>query len=344
MNAFAVLVLACLPAGAAVAAEPSQAASDLAATITVSTRVVHQMLGGVGASWHSIIRPTVGPGGSAFGGSPPVMPRREKLWSSMEREADRLDLKFIRAEIGWRQWQPQKGRFTWDSPEMKILDRILAWSRRSGGDVVLQSMWTDVDWLAFPEFRGDPTLVEASAPADLDAFAQGWVDLLRELREKRGYTNIRWINLANEPNYYWWLLPPDADGKQDPARQSRYLAEAMRKVRAALRRARIPVRVMGPDFTDLPVFENLSAEPWFAQVDDVDFHSYCSSFDWEDPKSLPGSWGYRMGTRLEQTLVPYRAETAAAGKGLYLSEVGSQCYGWKGDSPLPGGFKASLKD
>ena len=147
----------------------------------------------------------------------------------MEKQAEWLGLKFIRAEMDWRQWQPEKGRFTWDSPEFKILDRILSWAQRHDSDVMLQCMWPNVAWLAFPEYRHDPALVQTSAPADLDALAESWVTLLRELREKRGYTCIRWINLVNEPNYYWWLIPPDAGGKQDRQRQVRYLAEAMRQ-------------------------------------------------------------------------------------------------------------------
>jgi hypothetical protein len=92
------------------------------------------------------------------------------------------------------------------------------------------------------------------------------------------------------------------------------------------------------------VFKKLAAEPWFAEVDDVDFHSYCSCFDWEDPKTQPAWWAYRMGERQNQTLVKYRAETAFAGKGLFLTEAGTQTYGFKADNPAPGAFKASLKD
>jgi hypothetical protein len=313
-------------------------------SILITDTVSHRMASGVGASWHSILHPPVSHGGSAFGGSPPVSSRHEKLWQSIEKQADWLGLKFIRAEMDWRQWQPERGRFTWDSPEIGILDRILSWADRHDTDVMLQSMWCNVEWLAFSEYRGDPALSQASAPADLDAFAEGWVILLDELIHKRGHKSIRWINLVNEPNFYWWLIPPDSGGRQDREKQAAYLAEAMKKVRAAIMAADLPVKLMGPDFTDLPVFEKISGEPWFGVVDDVDFHSYCSCFDWEDPKQQPASWAYRMGERLEQTLVKYRVETTAAGKGLYLTEFGTQTYGYAADDPAPGSFKASLKD
>lgn len=313
-------------------------------SIVISDRVVHRMRSGVGASWHSIIHPTVGHGGSGFGGTPPVAPRHEKLWRSLESQAEWLGLKFLRAEMDWRQWQPERNRFTWDSPEMRILDRILGWAQRHGSDVMLQCMWHNVEWLACADYRHDPALIQVSAPADLDAFAEGWVILLDELIRKRGHSCIRWLTLVNEPNHYWWLLPPDTGASQDRARQAQYLADALCKVRAAIQAAKLPVRILGPDYTDLPVIAELSAEPWWPHVDDVDFHSYCSCFDWEEPKSLPAAGAYRLGERLWQTLLPYRAETAAAGKGLYLTEFGTQTYGYKADDPAPGGFKASLKD
>jgi hypothetical protein len=312
--------------------------------IAVSDRMAHQMLSGAGASWHSILHPPVSHGGSAFGGTPPAIPRHEVLWRSLERHAEWLGLKFIRAEMDWRQWQPEKGLYTWKSPEMRILDRILSWAQRHGSDVMLQCMWPNVDWLAFPEYREDPALVQVSAPENLDALAGNWVVLLRELIEQRGYSCIRWVNLVNEPNFYWWLLPPDSGGSQDRHRQTEYLALSLQKVRAAVRAAGLHVRIMGPDFTDLPVIAKLPSEPWWPHVDDVDFHSYCSCFDWEDPQTLPATGAYRMGERLPPTLEKYRAETRAGGKGLFLTEFGTQTYGFKADDPAPGAFKASLKD
>lgn len=315
-----------------------------AVSITVSDAVAHRMRSGVGASWQSIVYPTVGHGGSGFGGTPPVIPAHEALWRSIERHAEWLGLKFIRAEMDWRQWQPARGSFTWDSQEMAILERILSWAQRHGSDVMLQCMWPNVEWLAFPEYRQDPALVQASAPCDLGALAEGWVSLLRELIGRRGHTCIRWIHLVNEPNFYWWLVPPDTGPDQDRKRQSLYLAEALRAVRAAVRAAGLPVGVVGPGWTDLPVIGRLSDEPWWPHVDDVDFHCYGSCFDWEEPKAMPAPWAYRMGERLAATLPRYRAETGEQGRGLFLTEFGSQVYGFKADDPAPGAFKASLKD
>jgi hypothetical protein len=326
------------------AAGPASDPAPGAVSIDVGDRVLHQMRSGVGASWHSIMYPTVGHGGSGFGGTPPVIPRHEALWRSVERHAEWLGLKFIRAEMDWRQWQPEKGSFTFDSPEMAILERILSWAQGHGSDVLLQCMWPNVEWLAFPEYRRDPALVQASAPCDLEALAQGWVALLRELIGRRGHSCIRWIHLVNEPNFYWWLVPPDTGAHQDRRRQALYLAEALRAVRAAVRAAGLPVRVMGPGWTDLPVLDGLGGEPWWPHVDDVDFHCYGACYDWEDPRAVPASWAYRMGERLDATLPRYRVETAGADRGLFVTEFGSQIYGWKSDDPAPGSFRSSLKD
>ncbi|MDR1279324.1 MAG: hypothetical protein LBK99_00690 [Opitutaceae bacterium] len=309
---------------------------------------VNRMRSGVGASWHSILNAPVGHGGSAFGGQPPVLPVHEPLWKSIEAHADWLRLRFIRLEFEWRQFEPRRGEFTWDSPEMRILDRICAWAERAGADVMLQQQWGGVSWNAFPEFRGDPAMEIYSAPADLDAFADGWMRLLEELYVRRGYRCIRWINPINEPGYWWWHLPESyrllrVGGDREASRrlQLKYLAEACAILRKRLRAEHPAVRLMGPDETDLPVYERLAAEPWFAAVDDVDFHSYNSVLDHEP---LPGARNYHIGDRIDSLARRYCDEAHAAGKGFFLTEVGSMIYGYGADNPAPGSLPASLKD
>lgn len=308
----------------------------------------HQMRSGVGASWHSILNAPAGHGGSAFGGQPPVLPMHERLWKSIEAHADFLRLRFIRLEFEWRQFEPKRGDFTWDSPEMKILDRICAWAERSGADVMLQQQWGGAAWNCFPEFRGDPVMETYSAPADLEAFAHGWMRLLDELCVRRGYKCIRWINPINEPGYWWWHLPESyrllrMEGDREASRrlQFAWLSEACAILRRRLRAEHPAVRLMGPDETDMPVYERLSAEPWFASVDDVDFHSYNSVFDHELP-SKP--WHYHVGDRIDSLVRRYCSEAHAADKGFYLTEVGSMAYGYGADNPAPGCHLSSLKD
>ena len=138
-------------------------AASLGAAVTLSAQtppevsltvrgeqITHTMRGGIGASWHAIEAeiPTgvkhpvfAGPahGGSAWGGNPPA--EDNARWTQIERHADWLGLDFIRVEVEQRMWQPERERFTWDGPEMRILYRILDWCESRQADVFFQVMW-----------------------------------------------------------------------------------------------------------------------------------------------------------------------------------------------------------
>ena len=91
------------------------------------------MQGGIGASWHAIENPIpvegdTSHGGSAWGGNPPAKDR--KAWRRTYRRAEWLGLDFCRVEVEQRMYEPERGRFTWDSAEMGILYRILDWCER----------------------------------------------------------------------------------------------------------------------------------------------------------------------------------------------------------------------
>jgi hypothetical protein len=89
---------------------------------------------------------------------------------------------FCRVEIEQRSYEPERNQFTWDSPELKILYRILDWCERRSVDVFFQQMWGNVDWNAFPEFRGDPVKRVHSGPHSMDDFADGLAALVKHLR------------------------------------------------------------------------------------------------------------------------------------------------------------------
>lgn len=249
--------------------------------------------------------------------------------------------------MAWRQFEPEQGEYSWDGPEMLILDRICRWAQTHGSDVLLQCSYIDAEWACFDEFKGDPALQVYSAPKDLEAWARSWVVLLRQLVLERGYRCIKWIHLVNEPACTWWFLPETPDnfyGTHDA--QMKYLGEAYRIVGKAVREAGIPVKLMGPGETDMPDYADISVQPWFNHVDDVDFHGYCSNFDWDDPNAqVTGKgWGYRLGERTIPFLKRYAGQAHSAGKGLYLTEFGTQTYGSDGSDPAPGMYKAALKD
>ena len=161
-------------------------------------RTVRTMRGGIGASFHAIEEPIPGkrPGGgvwagSAWGANPPA--EDEAAWQSIYRHANWLGLDWCRVELEQRMYEPRRGEFTWDNPEMRILYRILDWAERNGVDVFLQQMWGNVDWNAYPELRGSASGRLVSAPASMDDFAYGIGELVEHLTRVKGY---RCITLA----------------------------------------------------------------------------------------------------------------------------------------------------
>ena len=169
--------------------------------ITVrAAEVMHVMRGGIGASWHAIeaeiptgVKHAVfeGPahGGSAWGGHPPA--EDNARWKQIERHADWLGLDFVRVEIEQRIWHPERDRFTWEAPEMRILYRILDWCERRKAEVFLQVMWGNVDWNAWPEFQGDPVTRVHSGPRDVNAFGESVAVLAKYLTQTKRYRCIR---------------------------------------------------------------------------------------------------------------------------------------------------------
>jgi hypothetical protein len=205
------------------------------------------MAGGMGASWHAI-GPTVywyenllGPSrnnrtarGSAFGGNPPLS--YAKAWDDLLGHARWLGLDFCRVEIDMRMYEPDRGKFDWESDEMKTLYRILDHCQQSGVEVLLTQMWQDVSWNAH---EGVNRL--ESAPKSVPDFAEGLGTLLQHLVKNRGYRCIRWLSVTNEPGGGWtWWWGPD--------KKCASIMPAIRAVRAELdRRGLKDVAIAAPD-------------------------------------------------------------------------------------------------
>ena len=206
----AVLVSGAVLPTRAAAVETSK---DIRVTVEL-TSVVNTMRGGIGASWHAI-EETIpytakkSHGGSGWGGYPPA--DDAAAWAQIDRHARWLGLDWNRVEFEQRIYEPERGAFSWDNPEMNILYRILDWCEKNKADVFLQQMWGNVKWNTFPEWRDDPVRRVHSAPADVQAFADGLAALVEHLVKQKGYTCIRWLCLNNEPgaHFSWWQEPPD---------------------------------------------------------------------------------------------------------------------------------------
>ena len=296
------------------------------------SRIIHQMAGGIGASWHAIESPipVVGNrshGGSGWGGYP--VAGEVAAWRQIYRHADWLGLDFCRVELEQRIYEPDRNQFTWDSSEMQILYRILDWCERRKVDVFLQQMWGNVEWNTFPEFQGDPVKRVHSGPRSMDDFAQGLAALANHLVNTKRYRCIKWICINNEPGYEWswWQRPPN---------EPMPLRDGLAAVRRALDAKGIRIPLSGPDWTDLP-----ELEPGKVDFDEFigayDLHSYFARFDWM------GGSGYALRDA-EQRIRHWGEWSGIRGKPLFLSEVGSMVFGWGGSDPGPRTFSAAIKD
>ncbi len=284
--------------------------------ITVNPSDVHYtMKGGMGASWHAIQLDLplnneryeipareVASRGSAWGGNPPVEQRT--AWVQLKEHASWLGMNFVRVELSQRMYEPLKGEFDWDNEEMQALYEILDWAQERDVDVFLQQMWSNVEWNAIP---GIHPLI--SAPRDLDAFAEGIATLLEYLTAVQGYSCIKYFCMTNEPPGgtwgYWWEYG-DREGT---------VAEAWKRLHEEFVNRGIRIPLSGPDWTDLPPFEEkkLESASYFGAID---IHSYQG-----------------VDENGEKTLRQWAAWAHGQDKPFFLTEYGNMTLGWGGDDP-----------
>jgi hypothetical protein len=277
------------------------------------------MRGGMGASWHAIEKPMpvvpggdkqfggiVSHGGSGWGGNPPA--ENEKAWQDIYRHADWLGFDWCRVEFEQRMYEPERNRFDWDNPEMRILYRILDWCQRRKCDVFLTQMWANVGWNAFPEFRDSVTGRIHSGPASVEDFAEGLATMVEHLVKTKKYTCIRWLCITNEPSYgfSWFQRPPNTPMSITPA---------LAAVRKALDEHGLGVQLSGPD-VGTTAFDPAKVD-YQPSVGAYDLHDYYHGFDWKES-------GDRGQLKNHAAMMKAWAQWAhQQNKPLFLSEYGS---------------------
>ena len=203
---------------------------------------------------------------------------------------------------------------------MRILYRILDWNQKNGADVFFQQMWCNAAWLAYPEFRDDPVGRVHSAPADLDAFADGLATLMEHLIKKRGYTCIKWLCINNEPgaDFSWWQAPPNKPLSIGPG---------LAAVRKALDKRGLKLPLSGPDTTTAvsrPRCREASTTwtCWGPTISTITARISTSAPRATSPR--------KSGTPRRWAKLAHRE-----GKPVFLSEFGTMAYGWVPDKPGP---------
>lgn len=146
--------------------------------------------------------------------------------------------------------------YDFDSPRMKAVYAYLDSYRDAGIEVEMNYGWKvdpeNQDWFSIPGVRS----LRESAPADLDEFAFSCAAFMRELIEKRGYTNIKYLSFYNEPcsrDVYspcWigdFLVTPSAEEREPKGEiaweKFNYWKEMAVKVKGALRKAALEDKV-----------------------------------------------------------------------------------------------------
>jgi hypothetical protein len=295
-----------------VSVEGAQPSPPAPVQINVDTnKIINTMRGGIGASWHAIEEPIpIGHGGSGWGAYPPA--EDERAWQQIYRHASWLGLDWNRVEIEQRIYEPERGKFTFDSPEMRILYRILDWNQQHGTDVFFQQMWVNAAWLANPGAGGDPIRRVHSAPRDMDAFADGLATLMEYLISKRGFTCIKWLSITNEPgaNWSWW---------QGASGEPLSIGAGLAAVRKALAQRGLHLPLSGPD-AGMELFGAALKPEDALLLGAYDFHDYGIRLD-----SDSGGYIERQVGELSK----WAKFAHAQDKPVFLSEFGT------GDFPEP---------
>ena len=266
-------------------------------------------------------------GGSGWGGYPPA--EDDAAWRQIDRHARWLGFDWNRVELEQRIYEPERGRFSWDNPEMRILYRILDWCQKNKADVFLQQMWGNVRWNTFPAWRDDPIGRVHSGPLSMEDFGEGLATLVEHLVKTKGYTCIRWVCINNEPNggWSWWQQPPNTLMPLRPG---------LAAVRKALDAKGIRIPLSGPDLTGGRAAAGAASGSIFIDLlGAYDFHTYDENFDWLSKGQM---------AHFDKTTAEWAAWAHRQDKPLFMSEFGTMANGWGGDHPGPGSYESALKD
>ena len=320
-------------------APPSVAVSkDVRITVDLA-HVVNTMRGGIGASWHAIeepipvcenphpVFPNKSHGGSGWGAYPPA--EDDAAWAQIDRHARWLGLDWNRVEFEQRIYEPERGQFSWDNPEMRILYRILDWCERNKADVFLQQMWGNVRWNTFPEWRDDPVARVHSGPQSMEDFGEGLATLVEHL-VKNETLHLHPLAVHHERAQRQLVLvagaaQPAAAAQARPGRRAQGAGQA--------RARRCPLS--GPDLTGgVPELDPQRFD-FHELLGAYDFHSYDENFDWLSKGQM---------LRHDRTTAAWAAWAHQQGKPLFMSEIGTMANGWGAAHAGPGSYESVLKD
>lgn len=126
---------------------------------------------------------------------------------------------FVRMWLQSEWWEPNNDNndpfvidnagFTWDSPEMKSLYKYLDVFKENGVSVLIDSMGGNMTKL-YPWLYWSPDISHTPRPDKVDEFAENTVALLKHLVVTKGYSNVKFASIYNEPEAFF-VPPPGYD-------------------------------------------------------------------------------------------------------------------------------------
>ncbi|NJK97308.1 MAG: outer membrane beta-barrel protein [Bacteroidales bacterium] len=211
---------------------------------------------------------------------------------------------------------PNLSFYTSQKEEMKALQNILDWCESNEAIVFLQIQGNGNEWNSYPEVH--PYL---SAPYSVKDFANGVGFLLDYLFNTKKYTCIKYFCIANEPTggtfAYWY-----SKGPEDVS-----ILPTLKAVSEEIKKRGIPVKISGPDWTDLPPMNDSILNEYDPYIQAYDIHSYQG-----------------VGETGQKTLKAWADYAHSKGKPFFLSEFGNMTLGWGADNPGPKSFNAAISN
>lgn len=274
-------------------------------------------------------------GGSAWGATP--VATDTAAWNKIYSYMDWLGMDYTRLNLEHRIYQPEKGVYSFNNNEMQVLYKYLDYFEQKGVVVQLQEMYPNAKWLAHKAMQKNAVDIVRSGPADLEAWSDGIIALLKHLTITKQYTCIKYYGIANEPHHGWsWWK--NADG-----RTSQSIIPALDILKKKLNKQKIPIPLTGPEEMFYHWEVKNSQANFSNHVDAFSYHEYMTIIDWWDANSDSKDW-YPTLQSFTQPVKTAIAMAHQQKKPFFFSEHGTMHFGIIKDARGPSTFDAVLKD
>lgn len=232
-------------------------------------------------------------------------------------------------------------KYDFESPQMQCLYDYLDIYEKTKSEIIIVASWkvgSEIQqWYSIEGVKNP----ESSAPRNPEACAKAYAALVRYLIDVKGYTGIKWISIANEPNYNdFSTISADSYG---------YYIQTLTAFRNIFTQRNINIQFFGPDTSE----NNLSANTFMYRsstansslFDALSCHTYFNSVNSASSyisqlKSLAytkklfvGEFGRQIGTiNYSASLTGEIITGAAQGVSGHLLWMLNDCYG---EDPFP---------